>query len=171
MRERGVKLLVRGDCREILDSQCDFPLYIRESIQNYPEFDFSHIQKHLEQYGEFFVAHNLENEQYKQRLIEVSKQERGSLRETGQAFLDVLKEALLKGERVEKNCHVYSRVQRAKEDIRQFISENQVKDGELVIVAHSRFSKAFTAKGFDHEKGDFVDYYAPKNCEVFEVEL
>jgi hypothetical protein len=173
MKKRGVELFVRGDCREILDSQCDFPVKIKESMEIFSEFDFSHIKEPLEKYNAFFCAEYLENEKAKQKLFEASKKIKpnSSRKEIGQLFIDLLKEGYLSGDRIEKNVHVFKRVKKAKEAITKFVKEKGLKDGELVVVAHSRFSKAWTAKDVDPEIDEFVDYYAPKNCEVFESDI
>ena len=173
MKKKGVQLFVRGDCREILDSQCDFPVKIRESMEIFSEFDFSHIKEPLEKYNEFFCAEYLENEESKKKLLEASKKIKSdsTKKEIAQLYIDLLKEGYLTGDRIEKNEHVFKRVKKAKEAITKFVKEKNLKDGELVIVAHSRFSKAWTAKDVNPEADDFIDYYAPKNCEVFESEI
>ena len=170
MKKRGVKLIVRGDLREILDSQCDFPSYINESIDKYNEFDFSHIKKSVEKYGEFFVVDFLENKKSCESLKAVS-QVKSSIKERGQLYIDLIKKGYLIDDRVEMNKHVFTRVKKAKEFFKNFVKEKNLKDGELVIVTHSRFSKAWSSKDIDIEKDEFIDYYAPKNCEVFESDI
>ena len=171
MKKRGVKLFVRGDLREILDSQCDFPSYIEESMKKYPEFDFSHIMESYKKYGEFFVADYLENEKACELLKAESKKGLSTVQERGQLYIELIKEGYLSGDRIEVNRHVYKRVKKARKFFENFVQEQKLNDGELVIVAHSRFSKAWTSKNIDIEKDEFVDYYAPKNCEVFESDI
>ena len=173
MKKRGVKLFVRGDCREILDSQCDFPINIEESIKEFSEFDFSHIQTAVEEFGPFFVMNYLDNEESKAKLLDAYKKmkECATSKEISQLFIDLLKEAYTTGNMIENNWNMFTRINRVKNWVKQFIAENDIKDEELVIVAHSRFGKAWTAKDCNQSTNEFKDFYAMKNCEVLEYEL
>jgi hypothetical protein len=173
MQARGVKMIVRGDCREILDSQCDFPTHIEDSIKEFSEFDFSHIQESVNKYGPFFVVDFLDNEESKPRLIDASKTVTSSTTKTeiSQKYIELLKEGFITGNRIEKNQHVFTRVKRAKESIRKFVTENNIQDGELAIVVHSRFCKAWTSSDVNQETGELINCYRMKNCEVYPYDL
>ena len=173
MKKRGVSLIVRGDCREILSSQCSFPVKIKESIQEFYEFEFSHIMESLKKYGPFFVADYLENKPAKEKLISASKtlSINSDKKEIAHTFINLLKEGFLTGNELESNVNLFSRVKKTKAYLKEFVNKNNVKDGELVVVAHSRFAKAFTAKSVNVKTDEFVEEYKMKNYEILELEI
>lgn len=252
LKQKGITLKVKGLVREILSSQCDFPLYIRDNIKNYPEFDFSSIEPDLAEHGEFFFANYLENEESAKEFRELGQKlgVEGNLDAKADAYINLLMNRIRRGTLCETNFDVYNRVQKvifyyfgllenifyviinlnyislkklffyqchnfivfkiikkifqlefkelfkqnkiifkiyiqnlqkktaffiltnkAKQMIRGYISENNLQDGDLIIVTHSRFIKAWTSKGVNKETDEFIDNYIPKNCEIVEVDL
>ena len=173
LKQNGVNLIVFPQIREGLSSQCDFPGFIRESIKEFSEFDFSNINESLEKYGSFFIADYLDNKKAQAELKELSKKVtlQCDHSQVAQLCIDLLKKGHLSGDYVENRVHMYTRVQRFKKFVKNFIEEKQIKDGELIIVAHSNFSRAWTAKDIDTKKLDFIDCYSPKNGEIFESEI
>ena len=142
-------------------------------MKEFSEFDFTDIVESVNQYNEFFFVDYLDNEIVREAMIKLSKEvpSNANKRQIGQLFIDKLKEMLLKGKRLEYYHQMYSRVQRFKLQVKKFVKENNVKDGELIIVSHSNFSKSWTAKHFDFQNDMFLDFYYPKNCEMFEVSI
>ena len=173
LKANGATLEVDGHVREILSSQCDFPLYVRESIQNFPEFDFKRVKKDIDQLGEFFVANYLENEESAQEFKKLANTLglEGNLDAKADAYINILKNRTRRGTKCETNFDVYNRVQKAKQMVKEYIKEKDLKDGQLIIVAHSRFIKAWTCKGVDKSLDEFIDMRIPMNCETLEVEL
>ena len=173
LKKEGVQLLVYGEIREGLSSQCDFPLYIRDSIQEYSEFDFKMIQESIDKYGEFFIADYLDNQDSVNQMIDLSKQinESTSKKQIGQMYIDILKNGFLNDNYLESYVNIYTRVKKFKKYIAEFVREKNIKDGELIIVAHSNFSRSWTAEGMDYENQEYINYYHPKNCEIFESEI
>ena len=172
MKDNGIKLIVRAETREILDSQCDFPFDIYNSMKNFEEFDFSNIKESLEKYKELFVADVLENEetadQLKNLAVEIKELD---IEERKVKVLEFLKKKKLKNLAIEKNEHVYQRIQKFKQFLRNFIKENNVKDNELIVVAHSRLCKAVQATGVNPETDTFINYRVIQNCELFDHEI
>lgn len=173
MKANGATLEVDGHVREILSSQCDFPLYVRDSIKNFPEFDFKRVQSDIEELGEFFMANYLENEESAQEFRKLATELgiEGNLEAKADAYINILKDRIRRGTKCEKNIDVYNRVQKAKKMVKEYIQEKDLKDGELIIVAHSRFIKAWTSKGVDKASDEFIDMKIPMNCETLQVEL
>jgi hypothetical protein len=172
MKENGATLFVRGDAREILDSQCDFPFDIYNSLNNFKEFDFSHIEESLKKHKEMFIADFLTNEESSKELKELAVKTKdldqdGRIKE----LLNLLKQKKLNDLAIETNQNVFERIQLLKQFLRTYIKENNVKDRELIVVAHSRLCKAVQASGVNPEDDEFIDFRVIDNCELFEVEI
>jgi len=71
---------------------------------------------------------------------------------------------------LDNNQALEERILKAKAFIRKFIVENNLADGELVLVTHWKFIKHFTAQSFDKD-GESTDGKSPVNCELVEYDL
>ena len=159
--------------REVLESQCDFPFFIEESIQKFSEFDFSDLGPSMEKYQELFVIDNLENKEAFEKLKKLSDSftAETSLNDRIQETLNLMKKNLLSNKKFEYNRDMFTRVKKFKAYVSNFVKEKGLQDGELILVVHSRFSKSWTAEAVDEATDEFVNYHAPLNCEVFETDV
>lgn len=173
MKKKGVNLKVEAHIREALASQCDFPYHIQESMKSFSEFDFSRIEKDIDELGEFFIANYLENKKSAQDLKEIAKKFNsiGNIEEKGKAILKYIKEKARNRNPVESQEDTYKRAQTAKKIVKEYIKQNEVKDYELVLVSHGNFIRGWTSSGFNKETNSFINDTYLQNCELLEIEL
>ena len=170
---KGVKLSVWGELREILCCQGDFPMNVEESMEIFKEFDFSRIEKDVEKLKEFFFINYLDNEEsFKDIKKFISEKNQQNTKEENIDFMfDLLKKRLINNDKIETNYDIYTRTLKFKEIVKQYVEKNNVKDGELAIVAHLRVIKAWTSTDFNRSSDLYMGHYTSKNCEVLSVDI
>lgn len=173
MKESGKSLTVRGEIRELLCCQGDLPMMVDESMESFREFDFSSIEEDVNQYGEFFFVNYLENQRTQLEVLEyVNSITEETTKDAKIDFLvDLLKRRFMENHLAEKNHDIYIRIQKFKEKVKEFITNNNVKDGELAIVTHMRVIKSWTSNGFDEQNDEYVNCINPENACLLEVDL
>ena len=173
LKENGGKIMARGELREILCCNGDFPLFTDEAMESFREFDFSGIENDIGQFGDFWFLNYLDNARTEEELrdfaasipLDAPKQVKINF------CLDMLKRRLLENHLAETNHDTYARVQRFKKVVKEYVEAHQIKDDELAIVAHLRVIKSWTASGFDLDADQYVGYVDSKNCQVVPCEL
>ena len=108
------------------------------------------------------VPTNSENENFKNDLLENWEKSRD--------FEKLIKFWRESEKLLDNNHALIERVSKAKEFIKKFIEKHQLGDGELVLVAHWKFIKYFTAASFDQD-GESAYGKSPNNCELIEWDL
>ena len=173
LKDEGKVLDIRGEVRELLCCQGDFPMMVKESMESFREFDFASIEEEVDRYGEFFFVNYLENQRTKSDILDYLEQmEDDTTKDTKVDFLlDLLKKRLMENHLLEKNHDIYVRTQKFKKQLKEYIKKNNIKDGQLVIVTHMRIIKAWTAKDFNEKTDEYVDFIDPENACFLEVEL
>ena len=173
IKQNGGLLKIRGEVREILCCQGDFPMMVKDSMKEFAEFDFEAIEKDVQDLEEFFFINYLENAE---SVDEIRKFARGLPELTHrdvktEYMIDLLKKRLIENELLEKNYDIYLRVQKFKESLKAYVKEHDIKDGELAIVAHLRIIKSWTSTSFDISSDSYVGHIDPDNCAMIEVDL
>lgn len=74
-------------------------------------------------------------------------------------------------EEFETYKHCYLRVDKAKDQIRKLVIDNELKDGELLIVAHGNTIKNWTATGLNENWKCVEGMTKCGNCQIVEYEL
>lgn len=173
LKENGAKLMARGELREILCCNGDYPLFTDQAMETFREFDFSGIENDIGQFGDFWFLNYLENsrseEEFRDYAASISP-------ETPKQYkidfcLEMMKRRFLENHLVETNWDTYHRVQKFKKVVKEYIQTHDIKDDELVIVAHYRVIKSWTATGFDKDNDNYVGYVDAKNCQVVPYEM
>jgi broad specificity phosphatase PhoE len=173
MKQDGKLLTISAEIRELLCCQGDFPMMVDESMENYREFDFSSIEEDVNKYGEFFFVNYLENQRTQLEVLEYvnSITEVTTKDEKIEFLIELLKRRFMENHLAEKNFDIYVRIQKFKQKVKEFIIQNNVKDGELAIVTHKRVIKSWTSNGFNEQTDEYVDCINPENACLLEVDL
>ena len=171
--EKGGKITVRQELREMLCCQSDLPTSIFENVSRFPDFDFSVLQNDLKKYGELFFLASIGDEELKQRIeaFALEAREEKTKKEKEAFLLGLLKESIYAGEYLESIKATYQRICKFKKKLFEKMESEEIKDGELAIVAHYGIIQAWTATGYDKDKGKYVGQINPKNCQIVDYDL
>lgn len=169
-----VKVVV--PCFERVESQGDIMSHTAQSIGEFPGFDFSLVQRVVDQRGWAWFIHELQNPHKKQELLKAI--------EDTTLYSDE-PEHIAKGYRMVDHMETYlpqlfetfaefhARLRRHKELIKRLLLRAEfahLRDGEVALVAHHNFNRFFMAETFNEE--NFPDPCTEfKNAEVKEYSL
>ena len=135
-------------------SQCDLALFTHELRKEYPDFDWSRFEEfELPVIWFLYVIDENgtpENVAMKHKLIDAWKKD-----PRVESLVDIMKQSWPVTAEGPKN--ILSRVSKAKEQLKQFVKENNVQDNELLVVSHTVCLKYLTTTKFD-ESDEPLDF-------------
>lgn len=166
-KENIQKYIVNPYIKEVAWSNCDMGLFTHKLREENPSFDWTCIDK-FEDPRIWFLeiideAGSPENQELKHKLIEAWKKD-----PQVKTLLDILESVFPL--RAEGEKSIEARVNKAKEQLNEFIKENNVQDNELLVVSHSQVLKRWTTTKVD-EDGNPSEFYWFNNAEIKEFEL
>ena len=164
--------------RETMKSNCDIAISTHKLKEQYPDLDIEDIYKDDQfwclQYYKPLDAETTTHED----AIKATKHRNAILaaleeKKDIQVVLDYM--AKINPERIEAPYQAHLRVLEAKKALGEYIrgleaEGKEVKDLELLVVAHSNFLRYFTCESID-EKGDPVGYTYFQNAEINEFDF
>jgi len=158
------KYIVNPYIKEVTFSQCDLGLFTHELRKEYPDVDWSCLDEfELPIIWFLYVIDENgtpENVAMKHKLIDAWKKD-----PQVESLVDIMKQSW--PVKVEGPKNILGRVLKAKEQLKQFVKENNVQDNELLVVSHSISLKYLTTTKFD-ESGEPLEFKWFKNAEVGE---
>ena len=154
--------------REAVDTVCDIPVNIIDTIEDYkkkfPKFDSSELEKYQDPAHYFLKDIELE---FSNRIMKNKVQDtKDSL---GSNAFELLLEEINENypEKIENNKHILKRVAKAKTYIKEFIESTDIEDdSKIVLVGHSNYFKNWTGK-WDRELSYYGDEVPEPTESVF----
>jgi phosphohistidine phosphatase SixA len=166
---QDIKFLVVPHLREVLESQCDIVLSCHDKLAKFPGFDFSLVLELEKKFGfEWFIHSKLD--QYTKQLMLKKVQAKENLTDIEKSFalIDFLNEHL--PAYMEQHYEVLHRTIVFKTWLKEFLKQNQYKEGEVAVVGHSCYFKQLTGSDFNSHQVPQTCRWL-KNCEVYEYHV